>query len=59
MAIDPDAVDQDSQELLTIAENASAASATASEGVVNALTGLGVGTFAFKDALGEATAASK
>lgn len=56
MAIDPDVVDQASQDLFTVAENVSAASATASEGVVNALTGLGVGTFAFKDALSEATA---
>ncbi|MBO3733716.1 type VII secretion target [Glycomyces niveus] len=56
MAIDPDAVDQASQDLLGIAEHVSAASAAASEDVVNALTSLGVGMFAFKDALGEATA---
>lgn len=56
MAIDPDAVDQASKDLFTVAENLSTASATASDGVVNALSSLGVGTFAFKEALGEATA---
>jgi hypothetical protein len=56
MAIDPDSVDQASKDLLAVAENLSAASATASDGVVNALASLGAGTFAFKVALGEATA---